>query len=422
MRSCCLVFLLVFCAAAQSATREPDAGPRVTARARALARSALVVDTHADTTQWMLPADYDFTRPDNPQMVSLAKARAGGLKAEFFSIWVEPRFTGHYAQRTLDLIDAVRRQVEQHPAQMGLATSAADVRRLAKQGRFAALMGIEGGHSIEADLAELRDYFRLGVRYMTLTWSNSNEWADSSGDQNDPHVAHHDGLTPFGRQVVAEMNRLGMLVDLSHVSDKTFWDALAVTRAPVITSHSSARALTSAPRNLSDAMLRAIAKNGGTVQVNFYSAFLSQEYYDRNQALRAAAQAFTDPVEKQWGPDWTNGYPHIDAAQRAFAAQHLPRPPFHVLMDHLVHIIDVAGIDHVGLGSDWDGIESSPQGMDSSADVPRIVQGLLDRGYSGADIRKLLGGNILRVLRVAEQVARQQATRKQVARQGLPAS
>jgi len=410
MRPCILSLLAALSLLAQThhPMTEPDAGPRITARARALAHSALVVDTHADTTQWMLPADYDFTRSGNTQMVSLEKARAGGLKAEFFSIWVEPRFTGHYAQRTLDLSDAVRRQVEQHPGQMGLATSAAEVRRLAAQGRFAALMGIEGGHSIENDLAELRDYYRLGVRYMTLTWSNTNDWADSSGDQNDPRVTHHNGLTDFGRQVVREMNRLGMLVDLSHVSDKTFWDTLAITHAPVITSHSSARALTGAPRNLSDAMLRAIARNGGTVQVNFYSAFLSQAYYDRNLATQAAAHAFTAPVEKQWEPDWINGYPHIDAAQRAFASQHLPRPPFHALMDHFVHIIDVAGIDHVGLGSDRDGIESSPQGMDSSADVPRIVQGLLDRGYSASAIRKVLGGNLLRVMAEAERFAKSQ--------------
>lgn len=384
---------------------EPPGGPVPSAHAIALAHQAIVIDTHADTPQWMLDGSYDFTRPGSHRMVSLEKARQGGLKAEFFSIWVEPRFGAQTVERALDLIDAVRRQAEAHPDRLGLATSAADIRRLAANHRFAMLMGVEGGHAIADDLAVLRDYYRLGVRYMTLTWSNTNDWADSSGDEHDPRVRHHNGLTPFGKQVVAEMNRLGMIVDISHVSDKTFWDAIAATQAPLIASHSSARALVNAPRNMTDDMLRAMARNGGVVQVNDYSSFDSQAARDQAASFAAQERREEAPVDAAWEGDWLHGYPHIDAFQRRFAAAHFQRPPFSALMDQFVHIIKVAGIDHVGLGSDWDGIDSAPQGMDGAQDVPRIVQGLLDRGYTDAQIRQILGLNTLRVLTRVEAVA-----------------
>jgi membrane dipeptidase len=390
-----------------SENRPSSATPQISARAREIARRAIVIDTHADTPQWMVDGAYDFTHPSNTQMVTLSRAHQGGLKAEFFSVWTEPSYVGHFEERTLDLIDSVRRQTERHPQQIAMASTAADIRRLAAEGRFAALMGVEGGHAINDDLAVLRDYYRLGVRYMTLTWSNTNDWADSSGDINDPKVQHHNGLTDFGRQVVAEMNRIGMIVDISHVADKTFWDAIATTKAPVIASHSAARALTNVPRDMTDDMLRAVAKNGGVVQVNFYSAFVSQQSADASKALSAEEKKAIDPVIAEWKNDWVHGYPHIDEAQRQFAAEHLKRPPFSALIDHFDHIIKVAGIDHVGLGSDWDGIDSAPEGMDSCADVPRIIQGLLDRGYSEPQIRKVLGENTLRVMIEVERVARE---------------
>ncbi len=291
---------------------------------------------------------------------------------------------------------------------MMMAFSVADIERAHKEHKLAALMGIEGGHSIENDMHLLRDYYRLGVRYMTLSWSNTNEWADSSGDINDPKVEHHNGLTDFGKQVVLEMNRLGMMVDISHVADKTFWDAIATTKAPVIASHSSARALVNAPRNMTDDMLRAVAKNGGVVQVNFFSGFDDQTYWDASRAQakdRDAAIAAFVAKKKAEGQPVT--YVDEDRIEREWTAK-LPRPPFKVLIDHIDHIAKIAGVDHVGLGSDFDGVGgATPQGMDSAADLPKITQALLDRGYSADDIKKILGGNILRVFRQVETVSRE---------------
>src|SRR5436305_1383243 len=246
-------------------------------------RTAIVIDTHADTPQRFLDSNFDLAQ-DTPVAeghMDFSKIRKGNLTAEFFSIWVEPSFKGHYARRASDLIDSVYRQAERHPDKMTMAFTAADILRAHRQHKFAALMGIEGGHAIENDIRLLRDFYRLGVRYMTLTWSNTNEWADSSGDINDAKVEHHKGLTDFGKDVVREMNRLGMIVDISHVYDATFYQALMISRAPVIASHSSSRALTNHPRNMTDDMLRAVARsgrNGGVVMVNFYSAFIDSDY------------------------------------------------------------------------------------------------------------------------------------------------
>jgi len=243
---------------------------------------------------------------------------------------------------------------------------------------------------------------------MTLSWSNTNEWADSSGDIDDPKIQHHNGLTDFGKQVVLEMNRLGMIVDISHVADKTFWDTIATTKAPVIASHSSARALCNAPRNMTDDMLRAVAKNGGVVDVNFFSGFLDQNYWNALQAQRteqaAATRAYLDKLEAE-GKQIT--YVDDDRITREWMAK-IPRPPFTVLIDHIDHIAKVAGIDHVGLGSDFDGVSgATPAGMDSAADLPKITQALLDRGYSAEDIHKILGGNVLRVFKEVERVSRE---------------
>src|SRR2546428_2919952 len=258
-----------------------DVGPTVSPKARQIHESALVIDTHADTPQRFLDENYDIgsTDPNDHGHISLDKARAGNLGAEFFSIWVEPTTNqGHFAQHTLDLIDSVYEQAARHPDRMMMAYSVADIERAHKEKKLAALMGIEGGHSIENDIHLLRDFYRLGVRYMTLSWSNTNEWADSSGDIDNPKVQHHNGLTDFGKQVVLEMNRLGMMVDISHVSDQTFWDAIANSKAPLIASHSSARALTHHARNMTDEMLRAVGKNGGVVMVNFFPAFIDDDY------------------------------------------------------------------------------------------------------------------------------------------------
>jgi membrane dipeptidase len=388
-----------------------DAGPTVSAKARQIHESALIIDTHADTPQRFLDENYDIgsTDPKDHGHISLDKAKAGNLGAEFFSIWVEPQTNqGHFARHTLDLIDSVYEQADRHPDRMMMAFSVDDIERAHKQKKLAALLGIEGGHSIENDIRVLRDFYRLGVRYMTLSWSNTNEWADSSGDINNPKIEHHNGLTDFGKQVVVEMNRLGMLVDISHVADKTFYDTIAVTKAPVIASHSSARALTNHPRNMTDDMLRAVAKNGGVVHVNFYNAFIDEDYRKAAEAQAkdrdAAVKAYDDQM-KAAGKTVT--YLDNDRIEREWAAK-IPRPPFKSLIDHIDHIAKVAGVDHVGLGSDFDGVSgATPQGIDSAADLPKITQALLDRGYSADDIRKILGGNVLRVFREAERVSRE---------------
>src|SRR5271169_5557324 len=300
------VFALICSLATVQAPKPSDPGVTVSARARQIHDSAIVVDTHADTPQRFLDEDFDIGSMDAKDIghISLDKARRGNLGAEFFSIWVEPVTNqGHYARHTFDLIDSVYEQAARHPDRMMMAFSVADIERAHREHKLAALMGIEGGHSIENDIHLLRDYYRLGVRYMTLSWSNTNEWADSSGDLSDPKVQHHNGLTDFGKQVVLEMNRLGMMVDISHVADKTFWDVIETTKAPVIASHSSARALVDAPRNMTDDMLRAVAKNGGVVQVNFYSAFVDQNFWNASRAQSkekaAATQKTLDDIRAQ---------------------------------------------------------------------------------------------------------------------------
>jgi membrane dipeptidase len=401
--------LLLAAAGALAQSPNPSDIP-VSAKARAIHDSALVVDTHADTPQRFLDEGFDIgsTDPKDIGHLSLDKARRGNLGAEFFSIWVDPETNqGHFAQHTFDLIDSVYEQAARHPDRMMMAFSVADIERAHKDHKLAALIGIEGGHSIENDMHLLRDCYRLGVRYMTLSWSNTNEWADSSGDINDPKIQHHNGLTDFGKQVVLEMNRLGMMVDISHVADKTFWDVIANTKAPVIASHSSARALVNAPRNMTDDMLRAVGKNGGVVQVNFYSGFVDEDYRKAMEAQSkdqaAAIQKYKDSLQAQGKPV---NYIEVNRIEREWMAK-IPRPPFRDLIGHIDHIAKVAGVDHVGLGSDFDGVSgATPQGMDSAADLPKITQALLDRGYGADDIRKILGGNLLRVFRRVESVSR----------------
>jgi len=385
----------------------------ISPQARRIHDSAIVIDTHADTPQRFIDENFDLgtVTPVNEGNLDLQKAREGNLGAEFFSIWVDPQTSaGHFTRRALDLIDAVYQQASRHPDQMTMAFSAEDIVR-ARTGphkRLAALMGLEGGHPLEGDVRVLRDFYRLGVRYITLTWSNTNELGDSSGDINDPKVQHHNGLTPFGKQVVLEMNRLGMMVDISHVADKTFWDAIATTKAPVIASHSSARALVNAPRDMTDDMLRAVAKNGGVVDVNFYSAFDDETFRKAADAQRKEVASATEQyIARQKAAGKTVSYMEVDHIQREYLAK-IPRPPLKSLIDQIDHIAKVAGVDHVGLGSDFDGVSGAlPQGMDSVADLPKITQALLDRGYKPEDIKKILGGNVLRVFRQVEQVSRE---------------
>jgi membrane dipeptidase len=411
--SASLLFALPFATGAQSPAK-PSAkpSPKMTSKLtpEQVHKSAIVIDTHADTPQRIADENYDLSDALNGGNLNLESARRGNLGAEFFSIWVDPEANkGQYAHRTLVLIDAVRQQVAKHPDQMTLVTTPEGIELAHREHKLAALMGIEGGHSIEDSLALLRDYYALGVRYMTLTWSNSNDWADSSGDIDDKTIPHtSEGLTEFGKDIVYEMNRLGMMVDISHVSDKTFYRTLVISRAPVIASHSSARALCNAPRNMTDDMLRAVANNGGVVQVNFYSAFLSQAYKDAQTAQKPEVDKAVQALKNKYKAEGKEAPgAEIEKVERSFADR-IPRPPLSLLIDHIDHIAKVAGIDHVGLGSDFDGVGGQlPEGMDSAADLPKITAALMARGYSAEDCRKILGGNLLRVFREVQQVAKQ---------------
>ena len=360
--------------------------------------SALVIDTHADTPQRFVDERWDFVSELGSGHLNLTTARSGNLAAEFFAIWPEPAaWKGRFAHRTLALIDGVLEQVRRHPAELALCTSPAEILAAREAGRFAVLMGIEGGHAIENSLALLRIYYRLGVRYMTLTWANSNDWAESSGDLRPEGDPLPRGLTNFGSEVVAEMNRLGMMIDVSHVSDQTFADVLAATRTPVIASHSCARALCNSPRNLTDDQLRALAANGGVCMVNFYAAFVDEEYRQAVLTIKAERSAAHAALAAEYAAR-NEPVPFASSNQidREFAAR-LPRPPFESLIEQFEHILRVAGIDHVGIGSDFDGISALPEGIDSAADLPKITAALLARGYSADDLHKILGGNLMRV-------------------------
>ena len=420
----CLSLLSSFALAQHPSPHKKTTKAAPTARlkadpATAIHQSALIIDTHADTPQRFLDSNFDLGQntPVNEGHIDLDKIRQGNLGAEFFSIWVEPEFKGHYAQRAMDLIDSVYQQAARHPDKMTMAFSADDITRAHDQHKFAALMGIEGGHAIENDMRLLRDFYRVGVRYMTLTWSNTNEWADSSGDIQDPNVKHHNGMTDFGKDVVREMNRLGMIVDISHVSDATFYQALLVSQAPVIASHSSSRELTNQPRNMTDDMLRAMTNNGGVVMVNFYSAFIDENYRkvssdpEKIRQRDAEVEAYKKAHPHSDGSPVT--YDETAAIEKKWATQ-FPRPPLKSLIDHIDHIAKIAGIDHVGLGSDFDGVTSLPEGIDSVADLPKITQALYQRGYTREQILKILGGNFMRVMREVEATAKRlQSERKE---------
>jgi membrane dipeptidase len=360
--------------------------------------NALIIDGHADTPQRFVDDCWNFTDLIGAGHLNLDSARCGNLAAEFFAIWPEPvAWKGRFAHRALALIDGVLEQVRRHPDELALCLSPGDIVAAKSAGKFAVLMGVEGGHAIENSLALLRTYHALGVRYMTLTWANSNEWADSSGDLDDATIPHHNGLTPFGHEVIAEMNRLGMMIDVSHASDQTFADVIAATRVPILASHSAARALTNSPRNLTDDQLRALAANGGVCMVNFYAAFIDENYRQAVQTIRAKRTVAHDTLAAEYAARREPiPFQVSNQIDRDFAAR-LKRPPFESLIDHFDHIIQVAGIDHVGIGSDFDGISALPEGIDSAADLPKITAALLSRGHSAADLRKVLGGNLMRV-------------------------
>ncbi len=387
-----------------AAERSPAEAAKV---AENVLRHAIIVDTHADTPEMMLDKAYDLGQPDSPYMVSISKMQQGHLGAEFFSIWVDTHWPkDDMIRRALNLIDVVYEQVGRHADALGFATTADDIVRLHREGKIAVLMGAEGGHIIRNDLRVLDIYYRLGVRYMTLTHTANTDWADSSGDK-----PKWNGLTTIGQQVVERMNRLGMMVDVSHVSDKTFYDVLAVTKAPIIASHSSCRALCNVPRNMDDDMIRALAKNGGVIDINFYSAFLRPGWEEDHNRISRNINQDEAAAKKKYANDPKRLAEEINKIRARYQSLS-PDPSYTLIADHIDHAVRVAGIDHVGLGSDFDGIVAIPKGMEDASKLPSLVRELARRGYSEEDLTKILGENVLRVMRQVEAVARASRSRK----------
>src|ERR1700731_3055294 len=380
----------------------------VSEKARKLHFSSIVVDTHDDTTQRFLDGKFDLGERTNTGSIDIPRMKEGGLNAIFFSIWIPSKVTGPEAvRRALQQIDAVREQVRKHPRDIVLATTAAEIREAKKKGQIAALMGVEGGHMINSDLAVLRKFAGLGVRYMTLTHSGNDEWADSSTDK-----AVHNGLTDFGKDVVREMNRLGVMVDISHVSDKTFADALAVSKAPMIASHSSCRVICDAPRNMTDQMMKDLAAKGGVVQINYHVGFLSQEFRNAEKADPELNKAIGAEVMKRCAENEGCQLIEGDRITREYVEQgKLPRVEFGKIIEHIDHAVKIAGIDHVGLGSDFDGA-NMPYGMEDATKLPKITEALLQKGYSEGDVKKILGENTLRVMTEVERVGPEPNARK----------
>jgi len=372
----------------------------VSAKAKALHDSATLIDGHNDLP-WVLrsKAAFSFDKHDlaarlDHDHTDIPRLRAGGVKGQFWSVYVPADLAkkGGAAAATMEQIDVVYRMVAMYPDTFEMAYSAGDIERIAKAGKIASLIGIEGGHSIENSLGSLRMFHRLGARYMTLTHSDNLDWADSATDE-----PRHGGLTEFGEEVVREMNRLGMLVDISHISADTMRHVLKIAEAPVIASHSSAFGVAPHPRNVPDDVLKLLAKNGGVIMVNFYSGFVDPDaaklLAENSGVYRELRRKFPDAAEFQKAlDDWRKSHK-------------LPRGTLAQVLDHIEHIAKVAGVDSVGIGSDFDGINSAPVGLEDVSTYPRITQGLLDRGYSDAAIRKILGGNVLRAFRDAERVA-----------------
>jgi membrane dipeptidase len=369
----------------------------VTDPALQLHLDAIVVDGHADTISRSLDDGEDLGTETGKGHLDLPRMFRGGLDAQFMSCFVEPKYLQRKeaAKRAFRMIDAVKQWAAKYPDRLAIARTAADIRRAVAARKVCGILCIEGGHAIEDDLGLLRTFFELGVRYMTLTWNNSLSWAEAARDPGKVK-----GLTEFGRDVVREMNRLGMMVDLSHVHENTFYDAIAVSDTPVIASHSCARALCDHVRNLKDDQLRALAENGGVVGVNFYSGFLSQSFYDRKKSADRADDEERARVRDQHKDDPAAMDRALKEVGRRYEQSEaaMKRPPLDLLIDHIEHIAKVAGIEHVGLGSDFDGVTALPEGVQDCSQLPNLTRRLLERGFSAPDVRKILGENFLRVM------------------------
>ena len=412
MKNRLLAGWLCFCLPGATALPGRDDLPE---RAARLQKSAIVIDTHEDLPERLQKEWVDIGVRNKTGHVDIPRLKEGGVTAPFFAAYVPAAFaaSGGSAKKALELIDLIHRLVEAHGDDLVLADSVAAIRSAKKQGKIAALIGIEGGHAIEDSLGALSAFFRLGARYMTLTHTNTNNWADSSGSfftyGFDPKkYALHNGLTDFGREVVLEMNRLGMLVDVSHVSDKTIEDVLSVSKAPVFASHSSCRALADMPRNLTDAQIRAIAAKGGVVMINFSSTFVDQKVIDDYQAKKRAAEPEIAALAQQYKDDPKK---REEAIVSVFDRIERLRAPWTSVVDQIEHVMKIAGPEAVGLGTDYDGIDDPPTGLEDVSRLPKITEELLRRGHSEAEARGVLGENFLRFWDRAELARRAIAPR-----------
>ena len=368
----------------------------ISKEARDIHYSTLVVDTHSDSLAWPTRHGVDIGQRQEETHMDLPRMKEGNQNVQFFACFASPGWIEKkkVVQVTLDYMDSFHTLMQNYPEQIEQATTADDVRRITDAGKLAGILCIEGGHSIDDDLSILRMYHRLGARYMTLTWNNTNNWADGVLDE-----PRHEGLNHFGREVVREMNRLGMLVDISHVAPATFWDAIATTTKPVIASHSSAKAICAAPRNLEDDQIRAVADNGGVIGVNYEITFVGEAYRTAKDALDSEKADESKRAEKDHPAEsggLKNALREIDESHDE-KVDELSKPHYTEIVDHIDHMVSVAGVNHVGLGSDFDGA-TMPEGMEDCTKVPLITDELLRRGYGESDVRKILGENFMRVM------------------------
>ena len=364
---------------------------------------AIAIDMHADTTQRLVDEGLDIGKRAADGHFDSVRAREGGLDAQFFSIWVEPQLFGGGGPGAVKRADvqiaAVQAMVERYPETWALATSAADIRRIAAEGKLAALMGLEGGYAIDERIENVERYYRMGVRYMSPAWSVSTSWAGSSNDE----VGQTRGLNEFGKKVIREMNRVGMIVDVSHVSDQTFWDIVNTSTKPIIATHSGCRALANVRRNLDDEMIRAIGKKGGVACVLFYPEFLEAGWHEQKKRIDAEIAPLVQKASDEEKGDVAHKKLARDEVRRVEYAKRLPPVTVSRLVDHIDHIVKLVGVDHVGIGSDFDGVQATLSDLATVSELPNLTFELLRRGYSESDVDKILGGNVLRLMEVVQQ-------------------
>lgn len=399
-----LLIQLLNCGNTKNSMTNNSQTPRAAADPLSIHRRAIIIDMHADTAQRLVDENVELQNRLADGQFDAARAKEGGLDAQFFSIWVEPELFGGGGARAIQRadiqIEAVRNLAAKHPETWELATTADDVRRIAASGRIAALMGLEGGYAIDDKIENVERYYQMGVRYMSGAWSVSTSWAGSSGDE----IGKTRGLNDFGKQVIREMNRLGMMVDVSHLSDKAFWDIVNTSTKPVIATHSGCRAITDMPRNLTDEMIVALAKTGGVVNVIFYPEHIEPGYSEKKKKVDAEIATLVQRASDEEKGDVAHKKLARDRVRAREYLKRLPAVSVSRIVDHIDHIVKLVGIDHVGIGSDFDGIQAVPADLSSIADLPNLTKELLRRGYSESDVDKILGGNMLRVMEANESL------------------